>query len=319
MRRILALFLVVAALVGVGFYSLRGRGYRRIIAKMIYDSGPGPCVIEPGRSFEIDYFGARYVGDSSTVIDREILCHGAWERSMLYFLRDAARSLERDDLVFLDIGANTGTHSIFMAQHVRTVHAFDPYAPVLARMEKSLVAGNVTNVVVHAVGLGEDAAMLPYEEPEEQNMGTGSFVAGLTTANTDRGIVLKIVNGDEYVRQAGIEHAELIKIDTEGFEKPVLKGLRGLLESSRPIVAMELTLNADIEQLFSSREDLLAVFPGDYDLFVILGKSNDTGRYLLKDLPLEFGVRGTNVQHDIVVMPRELAGRVPTEYSGDRK
>lgn len=320
MRRILTLLLVLIAVVGVAFYSLRGRGYRRVIAELVYAPYPDSvCVVEPGRSFEIDYFGARYVGDSSNLIDRMILCHGAWEYSILYFLRDAAESLDREDLVFLDIGANTGTHSLFMAQYVQTVHAFDPYPPVLARLEESLAASNVTNVFAHAVGLGEQAALLAFEEPSEANMATGSFVPGFLQENSDRGMMLKIVNGQDYLQEAGIERAELVKIDTECFEKSVLKGLRGLLEVSRPIVVMEVTLDADVEQFFQSREELLAVFPENYDLLVITDESHLTGGYQLRDQHLAFGVRGKNKQYNVVVVPRELADRIPTDYPGDSK
>jgi|GEM_PF-4007844 len=91
------------------------------------------CEVPPGRPFVVDYFGVFYAGDTTNLIDRYVLCVGSWERHVLEILGQsataaaAARGASADELVFVDVGANTGLHSIYMAQRVGTVHAFDPH------------------------------------------------------------------------------------------------------------------------------------------------------------------------------------------------
>ena len=57
-------------------------------------------------AFEADYFGMRYRGFARNLIDRDVKIHGAWEKHILYFLRDFCSTKKGADCVFVDIGAN---------------------------------------------------------------------------------------------------------------------------------------------------------------------------------------------------------------------
>ena len=82
--------------------------------------------------FTVDFFGMKYQGNSENVIDSHILHFGAYEKDILYFMRDAMLITGRTDSIFVDIGANTGQHSLFMSNYADVVHAFEPYQPVFA-------------------------------------------------------------------------------------------------------------------------------------------------------------------------------------------
>ena len=47
------------------------------------------------------------------------------EKYILFYLRDVADSLGKKGVVFFDIGANVGQHTLFMSRLVKEVHAFD--------------------------------------------------------------------------------------------------------------------------------------------------------------------------------------------------
>lgn len=98
-------------------------------------------------SFEKNIYGFRYKGNTRNLIDRFVLFLGAYEKPILYFLAGAARKLPgKDKSVFLDVGSNTGHHSLFMSKYVGSVHAFDPYQPVMQRLEEAIKLNSVKNI-----------------------------------------------------------------------------------------------------------------------------------------------------------------------------
>ena len=233
-------------------------------------------------SFETDFYGLRYRGVSSNYIDAFILYYGAYEKPLLYWLQDTAELLQDENLVFVDVGANTGQHSLFMSRLVAEVHAFEPYPPVLARLNDAVALNRLANVFVHGVGLGATDETLEFFEPPAGNQGMGSYV--LDNGNQS-GVVtrLQVVIGDEYMVQRGIERVDLMKIDVEGYEKNVLAGLVKTLERSRPVVVLEVTVTKDRDELFTSQSELSGAFPANYQFAVLPDESDPedfrTGRY----------------------------------------
>ena len=64
--------------------------------------------------FTIDSYGFKYVGRSDNVIDVHMLRYGAYEKPVLFFMRDVMQSRDSPG-IFVDVGANTGQHSLFMS------------------------------------------------------------------------------------------------------------------------------------------------------------------------------------------------------------
>jgi FkbM family methyltransferase len=303
------------------FFSIRflqpEQGYRRTVALALDPSlaVQEPCVIPPGRSFEIGYFGLVYHGNTSNLIDQRVLCLGAWEKHMLRFLEGTSLNLNDPGLVFVDVGANTGLHTLFMAKYARQVHAFDPYPPVVELLRRNVASNHLVNVVVHEVGLGDKAARIPFFEPREDNNGEGSFVLDPRTANKRGHLELQIVAGDEYFAEHGMERLDLVKIDVEGYEKPVLHGLRRAIGSQRPIVVMELSIDAERDHLFKSFDELAAAFPENYRLLAFRSWNAWTGSYELG--PLEVDFSAPTYQCDIVAAPVEKLNRLAVSNAGE--
>jgi len=133
-----------------------------------------------GLDFNIDFYGMTYEGNSYSLIDHIILMKGAFEKGILYFMRDTMKSLAPDGGTFLDAGANTGQHSLFMSPYVNHVHAFEPWESVLRRFNRMIEINGLKNIVVHPVGLGEREETLSFYEPPRSNTGIGSFVKGFS-------------------------------------------------------------------------------------------------------------------------------------------
>jgi FkbM family methyltransferase len=269
------------------------------------------CFLDRGNvEFKTDYYGLQYEGNTRDFIDHFVLYFGAYEKPILHFMRDVMESIYANQEGFLDVGANKGLHSLFMSRYVTMIHAFDPYEPVLEKFRRTIETNKIRNIVIHPVGLGDEAAMLPFYEPRETNEGTGSFVEEFRPDNKPYK-TLQIVVGDHRLKQAGVSSVALIKIDVEGYEKLALKGLTETLAVNRPIVVFEITINPKSSFAFKSKEELQTAFPKDYVFLVFpLPYDNYRGSYQLVEL--EPTVRfDKEKQYNIIAYPLERKNQIP--------
>ncbi|MGH7796859.1 MAG: FkbM family methyltransferase [Candidatus Binatia bacterium] len=254
--------------------------------------------------FVADIDGIRYEGNLRNGIDNDIFYYGAYEKPILYFLRDIMGSAYRNQGTFIDVGANTGQHSLFMSRYASAVHAFEPWEPVLKRFRRMVEINRIKNIVIHPVGLGDQNSKKRFYKPAEKNLGTGSFVEGFVAENSFEG-ELEIQIGDEALEKSGVNYVSLIKMDIEGYEKPALRGLRRTLVKYRPIVEFELTADPNSSVSIKSKNELIALFPENYDFLVVSEKSDlSTGNYILEaiDGSVRFDRKG---RHDMVAYPLE--------------
>ena len=249
--------------------------------------------------FRVDFFGMVYEGRSGNILDDHILYFGASKKAILFFMRDVAESLGKNEIVFFDIGANVGQHSLFMSKHAKEVHAFEPYPPVLERFRKLVIINQIENIFIHPVGLGNKNGEMPFFEPPDFNLDVGSFIYGWGTTNGEKSLPLVI--GDDWLKKIGLSRVDIIKCDIEGYEKLALLGLRHTLEKNRLIIVMELNLGLDVS--FQNNDDFYDTFPPDYEFLLFCVEEPYAGRYELCQFDkLNFGKRG---QYNIVVYPKE--------------
>ena len=119
-----------------------------------------PAPPEPARekdyAFVVDAYGYKYQGHTGNVIDEYVLRYGAWEKDHLFFVRDYLKNLNEPNAVVIDVGANTGHHTLFYSRHAARVLAFEPFPPVIATFKQNLALNpHVTNGELCEVGLGD--------------------------------------------------------------------------------------------------------------------------------------------------------------------
>lgn len=197
----------------------------------------------PSIPFEARFFGMRYPGNLNNYLDWNVFFYGAYVRHELYILRDVAAALRKGQsrpFHFYDIGANIGHHSLFMAPRVDHVFAFEPFETVRAKIHEKIERNSLTNVTVFPVGLGDTDADLDFFEPEGANVGEGTFVASqrVSSRNVRK---LSVRRGDDFCEEQALPPIDLLKMDVEGFEIRVLRGLEQRIQQDRPIILMEVS------------------------------------------------------------------------------
>jgi FkbM family methyltransferase len=270
--------------------------------------------VSPSEEFASDFFGYTYRGNVKNQIDADVYFFGCFEKPMLLFLRDFMRGHPG---VFVDVGANVGNHSLFMSLHAERVHSFEPFPPVLDQFQGQITSNRICNIDVHRVALGNQPGEVPFYAPPVESLGGGSFVESVAEKHGRRPVTkLPVVRGDEYFPAHGVIPFKAIKIDVEGFEIPVLEGLRKTLETVRPLIVMEVTHGATDE--IETTTEIELYLPKGYKLFRFENRDDRlfrnqsrarkrTGQYRLFSL----SERVHKKRADVVACPVELLAELP--------
>ena len=276
----------------------------------------------PDYAFSKDFYGLKYKGNLNNNIDANVFFYGAFEKPLLFFLRDTLNALitETPKAIFMDIGANVGHHSIFLSKFASQVLAFEPYPKVNMQFKQQIADNKISNIQIFENGLSDRRETLNYYAPTGNNEGIGSFdESSIGKGNTSYG-KLELQEGDQVIESDSWKNIKLIKIDVEGFEKKVIKGLSRTIEEERPVIVCEITYGQQLS--FVSIEELSSYLPQNYEILTFntrkLDGSKDkrkgslakrSGFYELISLK-QWRSSG---QDDIVMIPNEKSTIIPRQ------
>jgi FkbM family methyltransferase len=126
--------------------------------------------------------------------------------------------------VFVDIGSNVGTYSVFVALRGgpdTRVIAIDPNDIVLERLRFNLAANGLENVRVLRTALGDKDGTAEFAI-DVKNMGGSSLRLDRNAASGKRMISVPVRRLLDVVMGEGLSRIDGLKIDVEGYEDRVL-------------------------------------------------------------------------------------------------
>ena len=158
-----------------------------------------------------------------------------------------------------DIGANIGMISLHAAvcvgPHGR-VHAFEPNPAMCQRIREALDLNRIEQVEVHRVGLSDMPGELVLTVVSSLNgMATYGPIAERDESKVAARIPTPVLTGD--VALGGVRSLSYIKVDVEGFEGKVLRGLAQTISLHRPVVSCEVA-DTHLMRSGTCREELFA-------------------------------------------------------------
>ena len=174
------------------------------------------------------------VGD---MIQETILLEGVWDPALTAMIQS---TLKPGD-VFLDVGAHAGYCTLLAAKQVGptgVVLACEPNPASVRQLEANIERSRLGNVIVESTAIGDSTDPVTLFLNAESNSGMASLSKANVSGNT--GLSVQCAPLDELVRKHGIERADLVKIDVEGAEMLVLRGMKDILRRLRPTVVLEL-------------------------------------------------------------------------------
>lgn len=178
--------------------------------------------------------------DTRDCIPDHIKMYGSWER---HLIEDAIKYIPEGSTI-LDIGANIGTWSVYLAQlHKRTgckpltIHSFEPNPPTYYNLCANILINNSFNVNTYRCALS-DASDYNKILPLYTLAGN---IGATRLDNTKEYAFTETYKAklDYLDRLFPDELISFIKIDVEGHEEKVLRGGEQLILRSKPVIYFE--------------------------------------------------------------------------------
>lgn len=197
------------------------------------------------------------------------------------------RLIAMNDIV-LDVGANIGIYTVLAANLVGRggqVHSFEPLPDVYDVLSTNVVANQCANVATNRVAVSDNNG--------ETQIFVNAQNALSSLGITNRGKVLRsqkvsVVSLDTYAQMSGIERADFIKIDVEGYEGHVLRGALNLIKKSPNLVIMSELARKNFAPLGFSVDEVIT-FMGDLGFDAWMMDNHDAIRlYPVKMLSGEY-------------------------------
>jgi FkbM family methyltransferase len=159
------------------------------------------------------------------------------------------RFLRKGD-TFIDIGANVGyisTYALGLVGRDGNVHAFEPVPQYLSRLRKIQEDNPGYSLHVNGVAVGEREGTANIAVTNLRNIGWNTMVPEFMSKDTIKEeIEISVIRLTDYLSDRDVQNLRLVKIDTEGFEFPVMKGFQEYLRKMKelPILIIEIAPSA---------------------------------------------------------------------------
>jgi FkbM family methyltransferase len=204
----------------LGWCGVRGflwRAYCRLF-------GPGGGILH----LELGAWHARFYVHSDWVATGL----GSFETGEQRVLECFLSTLKPGDVVY-DVGANMGLYAVFLGQVVGAqgqVIAFEPEPHYCERLRSNAALNGLRNVRVCGLALGDRPAELELL-PSELGIAPRLAESPPGGHRGRKGYKVRVVEGDRLVEMESLPLPRAVKIDVEGFEYAVLRGLRRTLSN----------------------------------------------------------------------------------------
>ena len=152
-----------------------------------------------------------------------------------FFFRSLLAEAEAPTI--LDVGANSGKYSCFIksVNPMARIFAFEPHPATYARLQK---AGREAGFAAFNFGLSDKEGTITLYARDDHPEGSShaslysEVIESLHKAQCI-GVEVTLRTLDDTIRALGIEHIDLLKIDTEGHELAVLQGAEKTLRAEK--------------------------------------------------------------------------------------
>ncbi len=192
------------------------RKVRKFIRKRIASRYPGPFDVE-AEGVEIRAYPLENYCDRIAV-GRGVLPEQP-ERALI-------KPYLKPRMMFIDIGANIGTYSLFIARNCgdsARILAFEPHPRTYSKLMYNAKANGFSKIETVNRGIGPVRSQMQLYSSGGTNIGTASILPD--AAGDKERVDIKIVPLADALKSHLVRHVDLLKVDIEGYEDQALMPL----------------------------------------------------------------------------------------------
>ena len=138
----------------------------------------------------------------------------------------------------VEVGANIGGHTVALARKAGLsgrIYAYEPQPVIFQNLCANLALNGLTNVYPHNQACGKDPDRMRFPDINYAVKGNFGGVSLEMLPAVETGMMIDIVP----LNDLKLRRCDLLKIDAEGMEQPVIEGALELIKSCTPILYVE--------------------------------------------------------------------------------
>jgi FkbM family methyltransferase len=194
------------------------------------------------------------------------------------YVKDAIDKYVTPDSVCVDVGANLGYVSLYLAARCKRVYSFEPQPVVFLQLCANLFLNQRLNVTPYNMGLHSHTTFLDFANYQSGWVGTSDYsdynnirsIGSISLTDTPHGTI-PANRLDQMINTK----VDFIKIDAQGADIDVLIGAQDLVAAYHPIIIFEyeddlsrVNYGRNMEDVYSfvskNGYNMTEVYPGNY-------------------------------------------------------
>jgi FkbM family methyltransferase len=203
-------------------------------------------------------FGMQVTGNTQDLIQSFLYYFGTWEPNITSWVTSR---LNPGDY-FIDVGANIGYYSLLAARLVGErgrVVAIEAHPSIYSLLNKNVELNRLRNIRTVCAAAADKKGSVQMFLAEPSNIGGTSMFHNKRNFRSS-GIETPALPLCDLLSDEEVRRARIIKIDVEGAELSVLRGLESVLGQLRPDAEIIMEVNSDaMAQAGESAQELLSI------------------------------------------------------------
>ena len=158
------------------------------------------------------------------------------------FFHKVLTNYVRPGSTVIDVGANIGVTTAMMAKIIpgARIIAIEPGPFALECLRETMTANKITEVTALDVCISDHCAPSIKLHESGGNLSASHIIAAdHPTIGSESGTSVKVKTLDSVVDELALDRVDFVKIDVEGFEIDVLKGMSRIASRFAPLIFME--------------------------------------------------------------------------------
>ena len=183
-----------------------------------------------------DYQGLRLLLDARSCVDGDIIANGSWEKSQIDYFSALWPYGKGQKKIFFDIGAYFGLYSLhaWMSGEFDEIHAFEADRYNFAQLQSQIFLNTALDIRAHNIAILDRNGAVRFDFSQDHLDNRGGI--GILEEHGSQEIACAALDA---LFPALTGAVVFIKIDVEGHELTVLKGMRNIIANNRVVLQIE--------------------------------------------------------------------------------